>query len=98
MLTEKTPRRITCERGGESVVCARQRLVIIVWLSRNKIADCGGRCPWLRSPRDWVRQSYTKVAAARPPTRTELDDSCRHARELGLKFETARSNAAMVSA
>jgi putative pyruvate formate lyase activating enzyme len=33
------------------------------------------------------RDKYAEIA--RPPTRTELDDSWRHARELGLKFETA---------
>jgi hypothetical protein len=31
------------------------------------------------------RDKYAEIA--RPPTRTELDDSWRHARELGLKFE-----------
>jgi len=33
------------------------------------------------------RGKYAEIA--RPPTRTELGDSWRHARELGLKFETA---------
>ncbi len=35
------------------------------------------------------RDKYAEIA--RPPTRTELDDSWRHARELGLKFETAKN-------
>jgi putative pyruvate formate lyase activating enzyme len=33
------------------------------------------------------RDRYAEIA--RRPTQTELDDSWRHARELGLKFETA---------
>jgi putative pyruvate formate lyase activating enzyme len=33
------------------------------------------------------RDKYAEIA--RPPSQAELDDSWRHARELGLKFETA---------